>query len=184
MEIKDLADSINRRLKEHSIAHARFEEGFFGDEVIVDHDKSKTYLDHTIMIFKSWGWWYLKYKEDGDTKVASEVKESENGNDDVHEIWEFVNNHTMHEIPEDEEVTLDNDMGDWVVVDKDMKLALGESFETEDEAKENLEFMRIGEKEHNKKMNDSNKPSKYDGYSVTTKGKINTEGKKEEAIPE
>ena len=171
MELKDLADSINRRLKEHSIAHARFEEGFFSDEVIVDHDKSKTYLDRIVTIGKSWGWWYLRFKEDGETKVYSEVKESENGNDDVHEIWEFVNNHTMHETPEDEEVTLDNDKGDWIVVDENMKLAFGESFETEDEAKENLEFMRIGEKEHNKKMNDPNKPSKYDGYSVTTKGK-------------
>lgn len=180
MKIKDLADSINRRLKEHSIAYARFEEGFFGDEVIVDHDKSKTYLDHTVTISKYFGWWYLRYKEDGDTKVTAEVKESENGNDDVREIWEFVNNHTMHETLSDEEVILDNGTGDWVVVDNDMKLALGESFETEDEAKENLEFMRIGEKEHNKKINDPNKPSKYDGYSVTTKGKVSFKTKGEE----
>ena len=76
MEIKNLAEYINNHLKENSIASARFEKYIFLDDaVIVEHDKSKTSLDYIIKITKPFNWWHLKYIEDGETKVFTEVKE-------------------------------------------------------------------------------------------------------------
>ena len=94
MEIKDLAEYINDRLQEKSIANARFKEGFFVDSVIVDHDESKTWLDQTIVITKTGNWWNLKYKEDDDTFIYTEIAETE-GREDIDWIVEFVNNHTL-----------------------------------------------------------------------------------------
>lgn len=94
MELKDLAEYINSRLREKSIANARFKEGLFWDSVIVDHDESKTWLNHQIIITKVGNWWNLKYKEDGDVFIYTEIAETE-GNEDILWITEFVNNHTL-----------------------------------------------------------------------------------------
>jgi len=91
MKLKDLAETINSRLKKNSLAHARLKEGFLDDEVIVEHPDPTDYeTGGIITITKSFGWWYLSYEKDGDILVYSEVKSNDNI-DDIHEIVHFIN---------------------------------------------------------------------------------------------
>lgn len=103
MELEQLSETINNRLKKHSLAHAKFEEGFFDDKVIVLHPDPKDYfIGSKITITKSLGWWYLDYQEtvDADVSIKFQIKSTDNA-DDIHEITRFVNNHTMHETPQE-----------------------------------------------------------------------------------
>lgn len=100
MELKDLHHIINTHLKEHSLAEASFNEDIFEDSVIVEHPKHEK-TGSSIVITKSMGCWNLEYEKVKGKGVAIEMKiELTSNHDDVNEIVNFVNNHTMHETPQ------------------------------------------------------------------------------------
>lgn len=103
MGLKELEEYINNRMKEHSLARAKFHEGFFEDSVIVSHPDQAEGLGSAITITKVFGWWYLVYEphKGADSTIELQIK-SNDGIDDVNEIVNFVNSHTMHETPEEE----------------------------------------------------------------------------------
>lgn len=102
MGLKELSEYINSRLKEHSLAHAEFNEGFFEDDVFISHPNHKA-IGSEITITKIFGWWYLVYREYKDDEATIELQiKADSGIDDINEIVKFVNSHTMHETPEQE----------------------------------------------------------------------------------
>lgn len=113
MELKDLPDGINSRLKEHSLAFATLEEGFFDDKITILHPDPKDYfIGSKITITYSLGWWYIDYQETIDSDVTMKMQiQSTDNLDDIQEMVKFVNNHTMHQTPEKTSIKFkDNDL--------------------------------------------------------------------------
>lgn len=181
--LKELSNILSKKLKENSIAEVTFDEGFFGDKIIVDHDPEKAGgVDHEIIITKSSGEYALRYYEDGELIAILEI--DANWSDAVSEIIHFVNNHTMHDSSSSEEqeeeiitIDADKDNGEWVIVDNNGELAYGESFSTEDLAGNVLEELRVGAK-------GTDHEDKYDGYNTITKADLAEEEEEEEQLEE
>ena len=110
MELKDLCQHINKRLKKYSLAHAELEEGFFDDKITILHpDPSDYSIGSKITITYSLGWWYIDYQErvNSDVTIKMQVQSNDNS-DDLHQIVHFVNYHTMHHTPDEPEIEFKN----------------------------------------------------------------------------
>lgn len=106
MELKELTHIINTHLTENSLAEAQFSEDIFHDSIIVNHPKHEK-TGSSIVITKSMGCWILEYEKVNGKGIVIEMKiELTNNHDDVNEIVNFVNNHTLHETTK-EETTLE-----------------------------------------------------------------------------
>jgi hypothetical protein len=100
MELRNLHHIINTHLKDNSLAEAHFSEEIFQDSVIVEHPNHKTTGSY-IVITKSMGCWHLEYEKQKGKGVAIEMKiELSDKNEDIDEIINFINNHTMQGEPQ------------------------------------------------------------------------------------
>lgn len=98
MELKELTHIVNTHLKENSLAEAKFIDDIFEDSVVVEHPSNEK--ASSIVITKTMGCWNLEYEKVKGRGVAIEMKiELTTNHDDVNEIVNFVNNHTLHQQP-------------------------------------------------------------------------------------
>lgn len=105
MKLIDLANYINQRLKQHSLAVVKVIEGFWEDRIKIDSDAG----DAFVLITKNGKWICCSYKEFGKTMARLEVVSDPFF---LGEVVDFVNNHTLHHNPENDGYEEDDDETD------------------------------------------------------------------------
>ena len=159
MELKVLSEVINTRLKEHSLAHAELKESFFDDYILVSHPDQTEGLGSEIKISSLlFGWWNIEYMVSGGGEIIIEMQIKKNG-DDVNEIVNFVNEHTMHETPQEENVAEENKVEETEKEEKEGEETEEEN-KDEDESTENEEELEEEKVESKKGGVVKNKKSK------------------------
>ena len=99
MELKELTHIINTHLKDNSLAEAVFSDDFFEDSILIEHPKNPK-AGSSIVITKEMGCFELQYEKIKGKGVTIEMKiEFTSNHEDVNEIVNFVNAHTLHETP-------------------------------------------------------------------------------------